>query len=651
MERCISYFDLVDIDIDATIRILLKQELISGFLYVYSYGLLDYSGAFQLIYEQMIMKQNYSTTQEFPSPEQTDIGYKLLLFLQYTSEGRVFPRGEKLKLPSTALVSLARLLLSPAVLPPIAGSTRLETQLEKHPLLLKTFPYMYALSKIDFYALFYCLHLCLIGVYESGTLLSQESNELSYGDLLYSALLFAKYGDTDLGMKSSFQRCFYEHLLDHIVSVTSTLPELFLRDIIYHCRSHIKPYSMAEKYMFTLVSSQNKCNHHSFTTFAMTLENNGFFFPALRLYGGKLKPTSETLNKSLQCYLSERNEEFRMKVFDYIQEFFSKLNLTDNMVGESTDDRVLLCRSVLISYLEELATINLHHTKIIVVSYLNRNITEVMEKTQRHQKLQFELLDALVRGIASTDPEEGTADITESTIFDDMFTPQQILSYITQLATFRPADLHSFLTTHHNYPLDDVLKLCRSKNIFDSTAFLLERAGDFQAALDLCLSEIGVALLQTVVSIENVLDKGSLDVDTKKTTHRRGSRSSQYPSSDELFSILKYSANKHVANGRHTYGLSSSVLDPVNQIEGFKTFSLAISTATGLCTRHDSKSNATHWFKVLDFLLKEKRMSINILFYIHQIHFLPQMLHLVQTLRNPATRWHERSSVSSLAMR
>jgi hypothetical protein len=88
LERCISFFDLVDIDINATVRTLLKQELISGFLYVYSYGLLDYAGAFQLIYEHMMMKQGTQSALEFPSPEQTDIGYKLLLFIQYTSQNR-----------------------------------------------------------------------------------------------------------------------------------------------------------------------------------------------------------------------------------------------------------------------------------------------------------------------------------------------------------------------------------------------------------------------------------------------------------------------------------------------------------------------------------------------------------------------------------
>jgi hypothetical protein len=610
----------------------MKQELISGFLYVYSYGLLDYSGAFQLIYEHMITKQT-TLPVEFPSPEQTDIGYKLLLFVQYTSQSRAFPRGEKLKLPSSALVSLVRLLLSPAILPAIAGSPRLEMELEKYPLFMKTFPYLLALAKIDFYALFYCLHLCLADLYIShGNIQvnTQDPSELSYGDLLYSALLFAKFGDDDLGMKTSFQRCFYEHFLDHVVVVTSILPEPFLRDIVVHCKSHMKPHTLAERYMFSLVSSQSK-NLGSFANFATTLESNGFYFPALRLYGGRLKPTNETLNRALQSYFTDRTEEYRLKVFDYLQEFFSKLNVSESISGEhSSDSRVFLCRSVIITHIEELAAINLIQTKRIVLAYLTQNISELMDKTQKHQRLQFELLDVFVRGVTTTESamsedNSGTDTNEIAGILDDVFTPQQTLIYISQLATFRPSDLHSFLTTHHNYPLDDVLKLCRTKNIFHSTAFLLERAGDFEAALDLCLSEIGLALLQTAVGIEQLLDDQLVEGDPKKTAvpNRRGSRGvvQATGTSGEIMSILKYAANHHVSSGGHVYGLSSPVLDPVNQLVGFKSFSLAMSTATGLCTRHDGKSSSVHWFKVLDFLLKEKRKCERTLLIPHALKF------------------------------
>jgi hypothetical protein len=615
LERCISFFDLVDIDIDATVRTLMKQELVSGFLYVYSYGLLDYSGAFQLIYEHMITKQSASSSGEFPSPEQTDIGYKLLLFVQYTSQSRTFPRGEKLKLPSSALVSLVRLLVSPAILPAIAGSPRLEMQLESQPLFMKTFPYLFALAKVDFYALFYCLHLCLTELYHSLAQIAQDHTALSYGDLLYSALLFAKFGDDDLGMKTSFQRCFYEHFLDHVVLVTSILPEPFLRDVVLHCKAHIKPHNVAEQYMFSLVSSQSK-NLGSFANFAATLESSGFYFPALRLYGGRLKPTSETLHRALQSYLTDRSEEHRAKVFDYIREFFSKLNLSEGLSTESASDS--LCRSILITHIEELAAINLLEAKRVVLAYLTQNISEMMEKTQRHQRLQFELLDALVRGVSSSErspigEDMPGNDANESAgLLDDLFTPQQTLIYISQLATFRPSDLHSFLTTHHNYPLDEVLKLCRTKNIFSSTAFLLERAGDFEAALDLCLSEIGLTLLQTVAEIKQLLEGFSRPVEEKTAApNRRGSRGlvqSTRTSEDEILSILKSAGNHHVSSGGHSYGLSSSVLDPVNQLSGFKSFSLAIATATGLCTRHDGKSSSVHWFKVLDYLLKEKRL-------------------------------------------
>jgi hypothetical protein len=591
-------------DINATVRLLLKHELISGFIYVYSYGLLDFAGAFQLTFEHMMLKQpdqNLSRgVTEFPSPEQTDIGYKLLLFLQYTSENRVFPRGEKYKLPRLALLSLIGVIISPAILAPIAESPRLDSHLESQPLFMKTFPYLFALAKIDFYALFYCLHLCLVELYAQGPELMADANML-YGDMLYSVLLFAKFGDEDQKMKNTFQRCFYEHSLDHVVSINTPLPEPFVQDIISHCKSHLKPLSLAENYMFTLVNSQSKCSFNP-SNFAIALERNGFFFPALRLYGGKIKPTPETLTQALQNYLLDRNEDTRHKIFDYIGEFFTKLEVnTDNGLDNTTISK---CRLILINYLEEMALINLIHTKRVVGSYLSNCVSEVIEKTQKQQRLQFELLDALIRGTFDTPDSTNQEGLIENFSVDDLLNPQQMLVYISQLSTFRPMELHGFLATHHNYPLDEVLKVCKSKNLFDATAYLLERAGDFQAALDLCISEINSALLRTIVGVESLLKDQHYEMDSKKQGIRRGSKSLMV----DVLQILKIGGNHQPSSG-HVYGLSSPVLEPVFKLEGFQSFSKAITIATGICTRFESKSTSVHWFKVLDYLLKEKRKN------------------------------------------
>jgi hypothetical protein len=41
--------------------------------------------------------EKIESTKPFPSSEQIEIGYKILLYLQYTFNGKIFPRGDAVK--------------------------------------------------------------------------------------------------------------------------------------------------------------------------------------------------------------------------------------------------------------------------------------------------------------------------------------------------------------------------------------------------------------------------------------------------------------------------------------------------------------------------------------------------------------------------
>jgi hypothetical protein len=625
LERVISHFDLMDIDINATVRLLLKHELMSGFLFVYSFGLMDFAGAIQLTFEHMIGKtfsadDNVFKSDKFPTPEQADIGYKILLFLQYASQGRVFPRGEETVIPSSCLLALTRTLLNVSQLPPIPSSPRQSSGKEALCLVQTKYPYLYALSRVDVYALLFCLQHCFKALYaQNATVISTSSSPVSsepFGEMILTLLRFTKYGDEMGKLQNSYQRCFYEHFLDLLVSVNTHLPDELILDIIVHCKTHVKPQAAAEKYMFSLVSLQGKyCTSPSL--FVSALERFGFYFPALKLYGLKLRCSSETLKNAIQNYVSDRNEEYRVKVFEYIDEFFATMatpvegSISDGL----NEERQTECRNILVIFLEELASIKLILTKKVCMMYLSpSHLGQVIDKTKKQQKLQFELLDALVRGVTSSDgSEESKASddpaLEMSQMSDDLLTPQQMLTYITQLATFRPTDVYPFLTTHNNFPLDETLQVCKAKSIFNATAFLLERAGDSMGAIDLCLSDAKVSGGRVLKGIEELARVQYGDAGKKPNITRRGSRSNSTtaptPSAD-IMQILR-TVNNHHGSGSG-YALSSGVvLEPVSKVDGFKAFNSAIELAIGVCTRHDSKSTSVHWFKVLDYLLREKR--------------------------------------------
>ena len=107
----------------------------------------------------------------------------------------------------------------------------------------------------------------------------------------------------------------------------------------------------------------------------------------MRKFLEKFKPSSETLRQAIESYLSNKNEDQRMKVFEYINEFFIKLTIPGDTVSSDnlSDARINQCRLVLIANIEEMATLNLIHTKKVVITYLSTNISQIIEKTQKHQ--------------------------------------------------------------------------------------------------------------------------------------------------------------------------------------------------------------------------------------------------------------------------
>ena len=563
-----------------------------------------------------------------PFPEQADLGYKLLLFIQYTALGRVFPRGEDTVISSSCLAGLVKAVVSAAELPALPSAPRkvssidiLSQQLDS-PVI---YPYLFALAKVDFYALFYCLHLAFKELYAQcagvGLEYQQKADsELhdSFGDMVFALLEFAKNGDTVLKMQNSFQLCFFEHFLDLLVTVATPLPEVLVEDLVVYCRLHVKPHSEAERRVSSLVSAQVKiCSYPG--PFVNCLEKNGFFLAALKLYGIKVRSTSRTLSNALKSYVAERSEESRGQVFSYIHQFFASMTAAAD--GAPTDSlaeaRHSESRDVLVQSVEDLAAINLLETKKVTAMYLSpTHLSAVMDKTQRQQKLQFELLDAVVRGLpaptASSDDVDGLSNAALSGD-EDALSSNEMLVYITQMATFRPQELHSFLSTHNNYPLDESLKVCRSKGIFDATAFLLERAGDSMAALDLCLKEISSALALTLKEVE-VLVRAQCNetggaMSRKPGTFRRGSRTGAgLGANSGAVDVLQILRGGHGHTARH-------VFDPLHAIASYRTFCDAVTLSTGVCARHDNKSSSAHWFKVLDYFLKEKCICLKALSY------------------------------------
>lgn len=81
---------------------LFSHRLFSSFLYLHAFALQDFSSAFQFVFQFILCHLDRDGARENGLEDQRDsIVYKLLLFVLYTFEGKVFPKGSLLRdLPS-----------------------------------------------------------------------------------------------------------------------------------------------------------------------------------------------------------------------------------------------------------------------------------------------------------------------------------------------------------------------------------------------------------------------------------------------------------------------------------------------------------------------------------------------------------------------
>ena len=367
----------------------------------------------------------------------------------------------------------------------------------------------------------------------------------------------------------------------------------------------------------------------------MELEQNFFFMSSLKLCAVsskyRYKPNPDTLRTAIVCYIQSRptgnvssSNESSMKVFPYIHEFFDHL---DNTTANDFEGEYATCCQILVEFIQELAGVNLQNTQMIMVMYLHDNVELVMDKTKKQQKLQFELLDAMVRGVmnknvtATEEPsarndEKGLVGQNDVAVLDastesktevenaavstvEMLQPatplsdSNVLVYISHLATFEPSQVLQFLSTHSNYPLDEALSVCKKKCIFNATAYLLERAGDSMAALELCLMEISTTIPELNRKVEEMVTDALLH-------SHQAVRSSHFAQSVSLLQLLRNPS-------------PSKLIEVFQHLEEFTKFNEIIHLITGICSRIDTKTSTSysHWFHVLDELLKVKHTLIN----------------------------------------
>jgi hypothetical protein len=656
IERCVSYFEVACIDVNFITKFLFENGMYSSFLYVYSNGLGDFPGAFQIIFDVLIRKRSsgalvsadpvHNFDLGLLSDEQTDISFKLLLFVSYTFDFKVFPRGGLIE-----GVSKSRGELTWEVLDLITRENLLEhngsvfsvfnvEEKSKVGAVLGPYPYLMLLCRVDGSSLIQILLNGLKQVLDACSNNAPHVHTASVSGLMDRIYSFCERADAEIFRDSKLVGKFCDNLLP-IVSVNVEVPvSVFLfTELIKFADS--RPMYLRAKYEYLLkdlakhqsVLRLDASTAHDCLLMQSVLRSFNFWIASLfvELPSELSGPGHVSVggHDALSFYISIANKE-NNGGFEGHKKYDVSVQRKDNLVFSyiAAQLRLILTESLhhptflqeLINVLVSLCSIDLEATQSLVRAHLAKEVPAIIDASSSDLYNQFQLLRALVDRWADLAPsssaglrndnaawfrpslsspavELSTADTAAK--IRESFSDKTIVVYFSLLASFDPAHALPFLQAYEHervYPVDECLLVCRQKGLADCIAYLMERTGDVLDAMVLLLKDFSIKLRQVRRDIDSQL---RVEMTAQAAAAKANKRIS-------IADTDKYLVSNILAK----QGIARS--EASMRLPAYKMLERLINCIAGVCIRNGQQQHSTHqtsalWLTAFDHLLLERR--------------------------------------------
>ncbi len=177
--------------------------------------------------------------------------------------------------------------------------------------------------------------------------------------------------------------------------------------------------------------------------------------------------------RSIDCYLEDKDEEFKKGVFSYAKK-------------ECSTDNVSTLRDVVVQRLPELVKLDSVLTAQLVGEIFVQDIDMILSSLRGIESgvFEYDLLHAIISGALDKVDRIAAQELSANLTVDHHH------MYLRSMTRFQPDTVYQYLSNNNDYRLSDALKICRDGNITDATAYLLERTGDVSGALNLMLEKL-----------------------------------------------------------------------------------------------------------------------------------------------------------------
>ena len=654
VERLLCFLSPCQLDCAHVAAVLLKHKMHMSFLYTYSLGLLNFAEAFQVLFDHMLKLGPglVGAAAAAPTQMQSEVSYKLLLFVRYSAAGLIFPRGERISTISLqALADLCEALLdtsySYSYTDRASRGAHADSATET-PGPRARFPYLTALSRVDSVGTVVVAAELLAALAAEGRATYALSAHSSLTQLYIALYDFCAYADSNditrrraAGSQTSqiaakadaisktstsfFERKYFYKTFSHLVTLQQELPCKMLIAMIKFSSWHSKSRYEIENSLLALFSRQIRANsiggepaaHGSAALVVATLKEHGFWRVAA-LYSGfphkgtELFTPTEIYEVAVERFLALLNPEGESAA----KQLFAYVNMICDG-GEAVDDSGVeggaggtahkFCR-----YLEHFARINTEDTMKLVGRHLCAHAAKVVACTEANTRLQYDLLEEIALHDLATSSDQrasrGGAD-AGSAERPAALGPRELLTYIGLMIRYAPRKTYPFFTTvfpdgTNSYSanpycgggyniLDECLELCERYGCADAYAYLLERKGDVAAALRVLCADFSRTMISSRVALEKSVT----------ATNRSGDDSAFLADCDDLFGDLQHILQCLVSLCCRNDGFA--LLDPLSGVDSLLEDEGSSPPSSMLAGGESSKRHLL-WQTTFDFLLSER---------------------------------------------
>ena len=456
-------------------KLAIDRKLYSTLLYCMS--MKDLAGSLCIIHQFL---GNGDTVSE------VSLGYKILLFLMYSFDYCLFPRGDVMETPYDDIMRLLEMLVKDDATTklddPILQDVYQYSQ-NQNPHLssnnMHRFPHLMALLPVDSTALFYCISRALSRIAHS-TEASSQLNRKRGGVVLDQLLEFCKYADQDSVDGNRCTRMLFSNNFDLILSCNFEISVILVKEFVRFTTSQ-KARSLVESSIGDFGKRHLEDLHQNNEDDTDLLLSDTFressLWCAYMTHCNDADSNSELFSIGMESYLRDPDAPTRSMVFDFIDIHFQKHPCVD----AEEDKRIYALMHVLLF----IADIDLQRTRFIVGSHLACKIGAVVEVTRQRPLIQYTCLDAIALQ---------RQDLNEP--LDSIFSENELTLYVKYLALYESERVYPTITKIKGYNLEEILSVCENKGIFDATCYLEALKDSPTQAINSALSLLSDSLHQ-----------------------------------------------------------------------------------------------------------------------------------------------------------